>query len=71
MAVSGVSAGYPDPVGTLHKRGKNKFWRHPAGAGNSNDPDIGGILHPAYPSQVSGPVTAPVAEKRYDFWFPI
>jgi hypothetical protein len=71
MAFAGMSPGHPHAVRPLTQRRQKKFGAHPAGAGNPDNPDIGRIFHPADSRQVGGAVTAPVAQKGYDFRFPI
>ena len=71
MAVSGMSPGHPDAVCTLSEGGQNKLRTHSTGTGNSNHPDMGWILHSADPRKIGSPVTAPVAQKTDDGWFPV
>ena len=71
MTFSGMSPGYPDAVSTLPYGGQSKRGAHSAGAGDSYHPDIGRIFHPVDARKISGAITTPVAQKGYDFWFPI
>ena len=61
MAVAGVSPGDPDAVCPVPKGGQKKLRGNAAGARHANDPYVGGVLEPAHPGQVGGPVSAPVA----------
>jgi hypothetical protein len=70
MAFAGMSPGYPNSVGTLAQGSQKEFGAHATGAGNPDNADIGRIFHPADSGQIRGPVTAPIAQKRYDFRFP-
>ena len=70
MAFAGMSPGHPDAVGTLPEGRQGEFGAHAAGAGYSDDPDIGRVLHPADPRKVGSTVTAPVAKETHDFRFP-
>ncbi len=71
MAFSGVSPGHPDAVSTLSYGGQSKRGAHSAGARDSYHPDVRRIFHPVDARKISGAVAAPVAQKGYDFWFPI
>jgi len=61
MTFPGMSPRDPDAVGALPERRQEKLWAHPAGAGNADDADVGGVHHPSHTGQVRGSVTAPVA----------
>ena len=61
MAIAGMSPGDPDPIRSLPQRGQNKLWAHAACTGNTDDPYVGRIFHPADTRQVRSTVTAPVA----------
>jgi len=61
MAFAGMSPGHPDGVSPLSQAGQYKFGAHAAGTGDSNDPDIRRIFHPADTGQVGRTITAPVA----------
>jgi hypothetical protein len=71
MAVSGVSPGYPDPVGSIAKGGQNELGVHSGGAGHTDDSEMGRVLEAAHACQVRRTVAAPVAQKGRDFRFPI
>jgi hypothetical protein len=71
MAVSGMSPGHPHAVRAVSECSQNELGAHPSGAGNSDHPNIGRILHPADPCEISRAVTAPVAQKSDDFRFPV
>ena len=61
MTFPGMSPGYPDAVSALPKCGQEELGAHPAGAGDADHPDVGGVLHAADAGQVGGAVAAPVA----------
>ena len=71
MTFSGMSPGYPNAVSTLPYGGQSKRGAQSAGAGDSYHPDIRRIFHPVDAGKISGTIAAPVAQKGYDFWFPI
>jgi hypothetical protein len=70
MAFAGMSAGHPDPIGSLPKGRQGEFGTHAAGAGDPDHTDIGGILHPADTCEIGGTIAAPIAEKTDDLGFP-
>ena len=63
MTVADVSAGHQDTVRPFEKRLKQEAVIHPAGAHDSDQTDIGRILHAGHPCQVSPGISAPVANK--------
>jgi hypothetical protein len=71
MAFTGMSPGYPDAVSAFPHGRQEKFRIHPAGARDSDDPDVGRVFHPADAGKIGGPITAPVTQKSRNFWFPI
>jgi hypothetical protein len=71
MAFTGMSPGYPHPIGTFSQGSQEKFGAHASGAGYSDDPDVGRITHSTHTGKVSSAVAAPVAQKADDFWFPV
>ncbi len=71
MTFSGMSPGYPDAVSTLPHGGQSKRGAQSAGAGDSYHPDIRRIFHPVDARKISGAIAAPVAQKGYDFGFPV
>ena len=71
MTFSGMSPGDPDAVSTLPNGGQSKRRAQSAGAGDSYHPDIRRIFHPVDARKISSTIAAPVAQKGYDFWFPI
>ena len=71
MAVTRVSPGYPDAIRAVTEGSEYKFGAHPSGAWNPDDPYIGRVLKATHASQVSGAITAPVAEKGSNLWFPV
>ena len=44
---------------------------HSSRAGHANDANIGRVLDPAGACEIRSCVTAPVAEKGHDLWFPL
>jgi hypothetical protein len=70
MAVTRMSPGHPNAVGAIAQGGQGEFGAHPAGTGDTDDADIGWVLHPADTGQIRGTITAPVAQKCYNFRFP-
>jgi hypothetical protein len=71
MAFSGMSPGNPNTICTLTQGRQKEFGIHPSRAGDTDDPDVGGILHPADAGKISGAITAPIAQKRCNFRFPV
>jgi len=71
MAVSGMSPRHPYTVRPVSECRQDEFGTHPTGTGDSDDPDVRRILHAAHPREIRRAVTAPVAQKRDNFWFPI
>jgi hypothetical protein len=71
MAVSGVSPGDPDAVGSVPESCEDELGAHPGGTGNANNTDIGRILEAAHPCQIRRAVTAPVAQKGGNLRLPI
>jgi len=63
MAVADVSAGHQDAVGPLLERLEQETVIDPAGTHESDQADIGRILHAGHPCQVSPGISAPVADK--------
>jgi len=55
----------------MAKSCKNELGADTAGARNSDDPEIVGVLEAAHTGQVCGSVTAPVAEEGSYFGLPI
>jgi len=60
MAFARVSAGDPYPVCPFPQGRENKFGAHSASTGDADNPDIGGVLHPANTCKICGPVTTGV-----------
>ncbi len=71
MTVPRVSPGDPDPIGAVAEGGQNKFRVHPGRARDPYDPDIGRVLEAAYAREIGRTITAPVTEKRCNFWFQV
>jgi len=71
MAVSGVSPGDPDAVGSVPESGEDEFGAYPGGTGYANDADVGRVLEAAHPCQICGAVAAPVAQEGGNFRLPI
>jgi len=71
MAFAGMSPGHPHGVRPFIEGGQEKLGAHTTRTGDADNPDIGRVFHPADTRQVRCTVTAPVAEKTDNFWFPI
>jgi hypothetical protein len=71
MAFTGMSPGDPNTVCAFAQRRQKEFGIHPPRAGNSYDPNVGRIFHPADAGKISGAIAAPIAQKRRYFWFPV
>jgi hypothetical protein len=71
MAVTGMSAGNPDSVGTFSQGRQEEFGAHATRTGDAYHPDIGRILGTSHTGEVGCAVTAPVAEETDYFWFKI
>ena len=71
MAVSRVSPRDPHTVSPVSKGSQYELGAHPGRAGDPDNPEIGGILKPAYTRQVSRPIAAPIAQKGGNLSFPI
>ena len=71
MAVTRMSAGDPNSVGTLPEGSQEKFGIHPAGAGHPDGSYVRRILQPAHPGKIRCSVGAPVAKKGNDLGLPI
>jgi hypothetical protein len=61
MAFTGMSPGHPYAVCSFPQGRQKELGAHTAGAGDSDDPDVRRIFHPADTGQVGSAVTAPVA----------
>jgi hypothetical protein len=61
IAFTGVSPGHPHTVRAVTEGSQDKLGAHPARAGQTDNPEIGGVLKTAYPGQIRCTVTAPVA----------
>jgi hypothetical protein len=61
MAFSGMSPGNPDAVGSFPQSCQEKLRAHASRAGNTDNPDIGWIFHPAHSGKIGGTITTPVA----------
>jgi len=71
MTVSRMSPGHPYAVGTVSECGQNEFGTHPSRAGDTDHPDVRGILHTADTCKISGAVSTPIAEESDYFRFPV
>ncbi len=69
MTVADVSAGNQDAICSFQESLEQKAVIHPAGTHESDQPDIGRILHSGHPCQVSPGVGAPVADESQNIWF--
>ena len=63
MAVADMSAGNQDAVCPFQERLEQEAVIDPAGAHESDQTDIGRILHAGHPGQVSSGISTPVANK--------
>ena len=63
MTLADVSAGNQDAVRPFQESLEQEAVIHPAGAHDSDQTDIGWILHAGHPRQVSAGISAPVANK--------
>jgi hypothetical protein len=71
MAISWVSPGDPDAISAMPEGSQDEFGTHASRTWNPDDPDIGRVLKTADTSQISGPITAPMAKESRDLWLPI
>jgi hypothetical protein len=69
MTVADVSAGNQDAVGSFQEGLEQKAVIDPAGTHESDQSNIGRILHAGYPRQVGSGISAPVANKGQDVRF--
>ena len=67
MTVANVSTGNQDAVRPFQESLEQEAVIHPAGTHDSDQMDIGRILHAGHPCQVSPGVGAPVANKSQYF----
>jgi len=66
MTVADVSAGNQDTVRPFQESLEQKAMIHSSGTHESDQTDIGRILHAGHPGQVSSCISAPVAnESKY------
>ena len=63
MAVADVSAGNQDAVGPFQESFEQKAVIDPAGTHESDQTNIGRILHAGHPRQVGPGISAPVADE--------
>ena len=68
MTFTWMSTGNPDGIRSFPEGGQNEFGTHPPGAGDPDDPDIRRVFQPADAGKVCCTITAPVAEKTYNFY---
>lgn len=71
MTVTRVAAGHQDPIRPSLKSPQYQHRIHPSGAGYPDDSQVGGLLQPADPGQVSPGITAPVTAKSDYFRLPL
>jgi hypothetical protein len=69
MTVPGVAAGNHYPICAALEGAQDKVGADTAGAGNTDNTNIGRISHPAGPGQVTAGIAAPVAAKSNDEGF--
>jgi hypothetical protein len=68
MTFAGMSTGNPDGIRSFPERGQNEFRTHPSGTGEPDNPYIRRVFQPADAGKVCCTITAPVAEKTYNFY---
>jgi hypothetical protein len=61
MAFTGMSPGNPYSICSFPESRQEKLGTHAPGTRNADDPDIGRIIHPAHPCQISCAVATPGA----------
>ena len=71
MAVSGMSPGNPDPIGTMAQGGQYELRTHPSGTRYTDNPEVMGVLKTAHTGKICRAVTAPVAQKSGNLGLPI
>ncbi len=71
VAVTDVSAGHQDGIGSLMKCPQHELGIYPAGTGDTDQPDVGRILQAAQPRQVGPGIGAPVTGKGHNLRLPI
>jgi hypothetical protein len=69
MTIPEVSAKHEDPVEPAAQPLHDKDRVHPAGTHGEHHPEVGGILIPGHPRQVSRSIRTPPTKKRQDFGF--
>jgi hypothetical protein len=69
MAVTEMSPGHQDAVGPLSQGPYDEHRVYAARAHHPYRPHVGRVLQPGHPCQIRSGIGAPVAQKRYDFWF--
>ena len=70
MTVADVSTGDQDAVGAFQESLEQKAVIDPAGTHESDQTNIGRILHAGHPRQVGSGVGAPVADESQNIGFP-
>jgi hypothetical protein len=71
MAVSRVSPGDPDPIGSAAQGSQNELGAYSGRAWDSDNPEIGRILEAAHAGQIRCPIAAPVTQKCGNLRFPV
>src|SRR3990172_683088 len=69
MAVVRVAAGHDHAVGPAAERLHEEHEIYPAGARETDDPDVGGVFNTARAREVGAGIGAPVADECYDLGF--
>ena len=69
MTVANVSAGNQNAVRPFQKSLEQEAMIDPAGTHESNQTDIGRILHAGHPGQIGPGIGTPVADESDNIWF--
>ena len=69
MAIAGMAAAEDDTIGAASEGPQDEQGINPAGAGNLDDFNIGGVIFAGRASAVSAGVAAPITAERHDFRF--
>jgi hypothetical protein len=66
MAVTDVSPGHQNPIGTMLEGLQDETWIYPTRTHDTDDSNVGRILCPTHPSQIRSRVSTPVTGKCND-----
>jgi len=69
MAIADMSPSHQNTVGALVKGLQQKTEMDPSGAHHPDQADVGRVLNPGNPGQISSGIGTPVAHKGRDPWF--